>query len=472
MDPTTPETSHTTTTATTHDTPIPSLFGWLGRLRESPLVRLSFVCILVMFLQIPVALIDHTVDERRSTRAEALSEVTATWGGAQELIGPILTIPSIERWTDSDHVARERTVQRRFLPQSVTYEGHVATEVRRRGIFDVPLYVTTLRIRGAFVVPEEQAFNAQPADILWKRAGIGLGVAEPRAIRTASPLTLGETKIPLEPGPGSTGLLPAGLHVELGALPPGAALKPGATVPFSLELVLAGSGRLSFVPVGAETLVKLASPWRDPSFDGSYLPLERQVDKTGFVATWRILHLGRNFPSTWADDEVNHGRLRESAFGVSLLSPVDAYRTTDRAVKYQLLFLGLTFVAFMLFEMLSGLRIHPIQYLLVGLGLCMFYLLLLSLSEHLGFGRAYVMAAAATMGMVTAYVRYVLASSVRAATIGGMLAALYGFLFVLLQIQDYALLVGSVGLFLVLAAIMGLTRRVNWYELRPPHQPA
>jgi inner membrane protein len=228
---------------------------------------------------------------------------------------------------------------------------------------------------------------------------------------------------------------------------------------------MGGSSRLVVVPAGDETVVSLSSPWPDPSFDGAWLPGQRQVGAGGFDATWRVLNLARNFPSHWTDRQVDERRLSASAFGVSFLSPVDTYRTNERAVKYQLLFLGLTFLCFTLIELLAALRVHPVQYLLVGLALCLFYLLLLSLSEQIGFSRAYPIAAAAVVVLVTAYVRSVLATPARALVIGGFLSALYGFLYVLLQIQDYALLVGSAGLFAVLGAVMWLTRRVDWYAL-------
>jgi len=218
------------------------------------------------------------------------------------------------------------------------------------------------------------------------------------------------------------------------------------------------------VPAGDETVVALGSRWPDPSFDGAWLPVERRVGAKGFEATWRVLNLGRNFPSSWTGKEVDQRTLSASAFGVTLLSPVDTYRTNDRAVKYQLLFLGLTFLGFTLFELLAGLRVHPFQYLLVGLSLCLFYLLLLSLSEQIGFLRAYATAAEMVVALFTVYVRFVLGKWSRAIALGAFLWVLYGFLYVLLQIQDYALLAGSLGLFVILAAVMWFTRNVDWYR--------
>jgi inner membrane protein len=385
--------------------------------------------------------------------------VTRTSGGAQELVGPILTVSSIERWEDTDGKPHDRTVVKRFLPRTLSVRGRADIEVRRRGIFDVPLFVSQLHVEGTFLVPDASQFAAKPRDILWHDATLAVGVSDPRSIRAASPLSAGARRIPFEPGPGDAKFLGAGLHVPLPN--PG----PGTVLSFAFDLTLAGSGRLTFVPVGDETVVALTSSWPDPSFDGAWLPVERRVSASGFDATWRVLNLGRNFPSTWVAAEVDRQTLSAAAFGVTLLSPVDTYRTNDRAVKYQLLFIGLTFLAFTLFELLARLRVHPFQYLLVGLALCLFYLLLLSLSEQIGFARAYEIAAAMVVGLVTTYVRFVLARWSRALAMGALLGGLYGFLFVLLQIQDYALLVGSLGLFVVLATIMWITRRVNWYDV-------
>ncbi len=436
--------------------------GAFARLQDSALVRMLGTGILVLLMQIPIAMIARTIDERRTTKDAAFDEVTRTWGAGQELTGPILTVPFLERWVDNDNKTRIRSGARHFTPRAVTVRGRAETEVRRRGIFDVPLFVAHLRVEGAFVIPEATQFGGPGQEILWDQASVAVGIADPRAIRAASRFSFGAQDHAFEPGPGQAAtFLSGGLHVPLAAVG-----KPGARVPFSFDLTVGGSKRLTVVPTGDETLVTLASPWPHPSFDGAWLPTDRRVSPSGFEASWRVLNLARNFPSSWIAQEVDSTRLSASAFGVSLLSPVDTYRTNERAVKYQILFVGLTFLGFALFELLAGVRIHPIQYLLVGLALCLFYLLLLSLSEHVGFSRAYGIAAVAVAGLVGGYVRFVLGKTSRALVVTGLLGALYGFLFVLLQIQDYALLVGSVGLFMVLAAVMWFTRRVKWYQLR------
>jgi len=422
----------------------------LSRLSDSALLRFLGTGFLVLLLQIPIHLIAGIIDERRTTRDAALADVTRTWGAAQELTGPILTVPVVHRWTDEKQQPHEDTTLHRFLPRTLKLRGRVDTEVRRRGIFDVPLYIARLHLEAQFALPEAAAIAPQGEDVVWKSAVLTYGISDPKAIRSISGLAW-------EPGAGDN-LLPAGLHVALPATRPGP-----STVEF--DLTLGGSGRLAVVPAGDETVVSLASSWVDPSFDGGWLPVERHVSAAGFDAEWRVLSLARNLPSRWIDRQVDAQRLSASAFGVSFLSPVDTYRTNERAVKYQLLFLGLTFLCFTLIELLAALRVHPVQFLLVGLALCLFYLLLLSLSEHIGFSAAYAIAAAAVVALVTVYVRKALCRPRPALAIGGFLSALYGFLYVLLQIQDYALLVGSVGLFAVLGTVMWLTRGIQWYAL-------
>ena len=445
------------------DCPPPASQPWhsLRRLRDSALFRFAASGLLVLVLQIPIGLISHTIDERRERRDQAIAEVTRTWGGPQEILGPVVTIPFTKRWVDEDKVTHEVVTQRRLLPRDLRITGRARIEMRHRGIFDVPLYVADLRVEGTFVLPSDGASPSSPSRdgvAGWASTQVALGLSDVGAIRAASPLHIGGVDRAFEPGPGAASFLDAGLHSAV----PGAG--PGATLPFSLDLTFGGHGRLSFVPTGDETQVALASAWPHPSFDGAALPTERSVGRAGFDARWRRLHLGRNFPSTWNDAEVTTARLSAAAFGVTLLPPIDTYRSNDRAVKYQLLFIGLTFLAFTLLELLTALRVHAIQYLLVGFALCLFFLLLLSLSEHVGFGRAYLTAAVATVALIGGYVRVVLGDWRRGVGVGALLSALYAFLFVLLQIEDYALLFGSIGLFFVLALVMALTRRVNWYE--------
>jgi inner membrane protein len=240
-----------------------------------------------------------------------------------------------------------------------------------------------------------------------------------------------------------------------------------AAIPFRLNLSLNGSGGLSFAPLGAQTTVKLTSPWPDPSFFGTFLPAERKVTRDGFEATWQVSYYGRNFPQQWtsqtAESCLTPANAESSLFGVNFLSGIDAYRNTERAIKYGVLFIVLIFAAFFLFELLAALRIHPFQYAVVGAALCLFYLGLLSLSEFIPFGSAYLATAGATTLLICFHSAKMLKSGARTFIVAGLLAGIYGFLFVALQLQDYALLLGTGGLFAVLAVVIWLTRNIDWY---------
>ncbi len=454
--------------------PLPSVLIRLAgeRLRASLLARLLATGFLVLLLQIPIIHIDGAIRERRATRDEAAASVTQTFGGRQTLVGPLLVVPALGTAVSSEGKTVPTRTLRFILPEVLEVEAQAAIEVRRRGIFDVPVYVTPVRLRGRFQLAEERTrAERSQLKLAWQEAQICYGLTDPRAIQDAGNVTLASATqpLPLRPGTGDCGsLLSAGVHAPL---PFEAGQAPAETLPFNNVLSVRGSHRLGFVPVGSSSSVRVQAPWQTPSFDGAFLPRGHQIDAGGFTAEWKVLHLARNFPPAFDAGEIPFGRLAEADFGVSLLSPVDAYRTTERAVKYQLLFLGLTATLFFLLEMMARLRVHPVQYLLIGLGLVLFYLLLLSLSEHLGFTWAYVVAAAAITTLVTIYGRSVLRSRRRALTLGGLLGALYGLLFVLLQIQDYALLAGSLALLGALAAVMFVTRRVDWYGGAPAALP-
>jgi inner membrane protein len=276
--------------------------------------------------------------------------------------------------------------------------------------------------------------------------------------------------VPFAPGLGDFGGAGSGIHAALKGRMGGAAEVRGAGKPegregksaFSFTLSLNGSLGTFFAPLGRGTKVTLTSNWSDPSFQGNWLPTERDVRADGFVARWSIASLGRNYPQRSNSPSPGLEEMEKSKFGVNLLIPVDVYRMSERSVKYEALFLLLTFLALWMFEVLSNRRVHSLQYLLVGAAMCLFYLLLLSVSEHVGFLRAYLLASLSVVALITAYSAAVLHGARRALVVGGVVAALYFYLYILLNNEDYALLIGSVGLFAVLATVMYLTRKIDW----------
>jgi inner membrane protein len=303
---------------------------------------------------------------------------------------------------------------------------------------------------------------------LWDDAVVTFAIPDLRGVKETLQLQWGASHFPLSPG-SKLRDFGSGVFAPVNGLK-----QTQGTIPWQLDLTLNGSGGINFAPVAAQNTIKLSSPWPDPSFRGAFLPSKRNVTKNGFEATWEVTFYGRDYAQQWTDQNSAAGlNLTSSAtslFGVNFLSGIDAYRNVERAIKYGMLFLVLVFAAFFLFEVLSGLRIHPFQYALVGAALCLFYLGLLSLSEFIPFGLSYLAAAAVTTLLIWFYSLKVLKSGKRTLIIVGLLAAIYGFLYVALQLQDYSLLFGTAGLFAVLAVIIFLTRNIDWYT-RDQSQP-
>ena len=406
------------------------------------------------------------VSDRQNLRQEAISSITTKWGTQQKVIGPQLVVPYVKR-VQSGNTQRSDVKLGTFLPQTLDISGAMDSETRYRGIFEVPVYKSALTLRGQFQRPDFSNWGVRPEDILWDRAELALRISDVHAIQDQAKLIWNGQKIAFIPGQGKLGGNNPGIFASLKNK------MAGDTFQFEVPLNLNGSERLTFTPFGEVTQVKLKSNWRDPSFQGLWLPKDRSITDKGFEATWNIPSLGRNYPQQWNQDSpVGEQTIQASVFGVDLISPVDNYRMASRSIQYNFLFLVLTFATFWLFEVTVKLRVHPLQYLLVGVAMSLFYLLQLALSEHIGFNLAYLIASTAVVVMISAYSVAVLRAKQRAGIIGGMQVALYGYLYVVLANQDYSLLMGSFGLFGFLAVVMYLTRNIDWFNVnQPPTSP-
>lgn len=437
----------------------------IEQIKNSQFVRILFIAFLILLLQIPTVMLQNLVSDRQSLRQEAISGITSNWGRKQVLVGPLLAVPYVKRI----QVGKELQSQSGygiFLPDDLQIKGKLDTEVRYRGIFEVPVYQTKLEIRGQFLRPDLSSWGIRPEDIYWDRAELSLQVSDAHAIQNQALLNWNQKSIPFTAGLGKYGGNAQGIHASLKKQ------FQGDKFSFSIPLTVNGSEGITFAPFGKISKVTLTSDWTNPSFQGVWLPDQRKVTNKGFDATWDIPSLGRNFPQQWNNEfPVKDETIAASLFGVDLISPVDNYRMADRSIRYNFLFLILTFAVFWLFETATRLRVHPLQYLLVGVAMSMFYLLQLAISEHLGFTIAYLIASTAVVVLITAYSVAVLRAKKRGAIIGVMQVALYSYLYVVLANQDYALLMGSFGLFVFLAIMMYFTRRMDWLE-SPRLQPA
>ncbi|HPA77232.1 MAG TPA: cell envelope integrity protein CreD [Kiritimatiellia bacterium] len=425
-----------------------------SRLKDSVTAKIIVIGFLVLGLLIPAAMVRSLIREREHRRAAVVREISSKWGAAQRITGPVLTVPYIETVPAGKGKPVEVIHHLHILPDTLNISGQVLPEVRYRGIYEAVLYNAQLSLSGEFRRPDLQALDIKPRSVQWQKAFISMGVSDLKGVRAAVTMNAGGQDFAMNPGIEAPDLMDAGVGTRL-------AIDPEAeSIPFSALLNLNGSTLLSFSPVGRETTATLSSPWPDPSFDGDFLPANRYIKSDGFTAGWHVLSLNRNYPQTWKDKKYD---ITSSSFGVTLVIPADAYQKAERTVKYAALFIVLTFLTLFFSEVMNRIRIHPLQYLLVGLALIIFYSLLISIAEHLGFAKGYLIASAATIGLITGYARSVLQKRSLALMVGSLLALLYVYLYVLLQLGDYALLFGSIGLFLILAAVMFLTRRINWY---------
>jgi len=437
-----------------------SIRDWL---KHSAFLRVIFISFVVLLLQIPIGMIDSQVNERQVTKNQAVKDVTSKWGYAQHIKGPRLVVPyhEITTWKDRDGEVRKNRIKRfvTFLPETLNIQANVESEIRYRGIFEIPLYKTQLRLVGQFKKPDFSRWGIDPKLILWKHAELIVGVTDPRGIRKQAFVKWGSREIALEPGMGKSGHNESGFHVLL---------KEGfdeASYDYQIDLALNGNEHLYFSPMAKETAIKLESDWPDPSFQGYKLPTSRTISATGFNADWNISSISRSYPQAWLHHDFDTNKLNSARVGVDFISPVDNYRMTERSIKYVMLFLLLTFVSIWLIEVIAKVRVHLLQYLLVGLGMCLFYLLLLAFSEHIGFVWAYIVSSLAVIMMTALYSRVVLKTGKRALIVGTGITALYIYLYTLLQEQNYSLLFGSIGVFGVLAGVMYVTRNIDWYAL-------
>ena len=339
-----------------------------------------------------------------------------------------------------------------IMPELLNIKGQVNTKPLKRGIYDFTVYETSLTITGQFKLPKDFEKNHQGKTVFFDEANVLIDMTSLRGLRDNVLIKMLGTEYTMEASDRQTGL---SCQVDLTAL-----LLPEAIIDFSLTIPIKGAGNLKFSPVGQTTNVALNSDCPTPSFQGNYLPDERQVNDAGFQASWKVLAINRNYPQVIYD----RSKITESTFGVELKVPVEQYLQTNRAIKYAFLIILLTFAAVFFIEMRKDTPIHPVQYLLVGIALIVFYTLLLSFSEHIGFGYAYLISSIMTIGLIVAFMSSVTNNRKTGLGIGGLLTLLYAFIYVLLQLESYALLVGSIGIFVVLGIAMFASQKIEWYK--------
>lgn len=419
------------------------IFGFWDRNRI--IFKGILVAFLVLIMLIPQAFVGSLVRERSERQAQVTAEVSNKWAARQTVTGPVVVLPY---W---DSTKKKYAY---VLPDELKISGNIKPTVKKRSLYNVMLYNSNLRLEGKFgQLPLEQ-LRLRADQVIWQEARLVLKLSDMRGLTEQVSINWNGLPAIMEPEISSNNAFPHGI-----AIPLNASAASGGT--FSANVALKGSEYLYFTPVGKTTDVNISADWKDPKFDGQYLPETSTITTDKFSAHWKILPMSHSYPQYWKDDSYD---MQESAFGVSLIQTVDGYAKTTRAVKYALLFIVLTFTCFFFLEVLLRKPIHAIQYILVGMALSIFYTLLLSISEYTGFDIAYGLAATATVILISTYVRSIFKNTRTALGFTTALTGLYGYIYILIQLEDYALLFGTIGLFGILATIMFYSRKIDWYN--------
>lgn len=428
------------------------------RLKKNPVVnKIIAIVILAFVLMLPSGLIMSLINERKSLGNNALMEVSSKWGQQQNIGGPVLYIPIVREWIDIEKNVVKNIEFLKVLPSFLDINGEIQPEIRYRGIYKFALYTTKIKFKGDFTIPDLAGLDLPEGEIKWDEAFILFGVSDMIGIRDNIKVKWNGEANEFSPGLKSKDIFESGVSSLV-------KVKSDEKNTFEFDLNIKGSEEITFLPLGKETTVMLKSKWGEPSFIGGFLPEERNVTKDNFEAKWKVFDLNRNYPQYWTG-EMGKEEINASKFGIKFLVPIDEYKQTMRAVKYMIMFVGLTFIIFFFVEILNKRRIHPIQYLIVGFSLILFYLLLLSISEHINFNIAYIISTIAVVLLIGLYSISILGSKKMGIYISVFLTLLYGFLYILLLNQDYSLLMGTLGLFILLSTVMYLSRNIKWYEI-------
>jgi inner membrane protein len=414
------------------------------------------IALLALLMLIPLAQVNDLVREREGRAHDATAQIAERWGASQLVGAPVLVVP-VRRQVMQDKALTTVEHREYLLADRAAIGAKLAPELRRYGIYETAVYTADMKVEGRFRASDIAAIAAPGAEPQWERAELRVPIADVRGIRRVSSLHFGDGELAFGPGTDGVGCVSA-----ISAPAPIDPAMLAADVPFAFKMTLAGTERFAVLPLARETDLHTQSTWPDPGFDGAFLPASHHVGASGFDADWQVLDLNRRLAQHWRESDAP-AALGETSFGITLTQPAGSYQQNVRAGKYGVLFIALTFVAFFLFEVLRRLRVHPVQYLLIGLALCTFYVVLLALSEQVGFALAYLAAAAVVVLMIAGYAGAVLRARRAGVLLGAILALVYALLYGLVVSEQYSLLIGSVALLIVVAVLMYLTRKVDWY---------
>lgn len=435
-------------------------------LRNSITAKMLVVGFLMLVLLIPLVFVQNLIEERAQRQKEVVHEINEKWGNEIVLSGPILKIPyktfkeNRVYSSDGKYTTAQETVieEAYFFPELLEIDAAANTKPLHRSIFESVVFNADIRVKGSFPAIDFSETDVLPENVLWDKAILLVKTSNLKGIRNTLVINFNSAQF---------NMLPKYADEYLNTLEskpiPGFSETSTSPVSFSFDMNVNGSDAIKFIPIGKETSVNMKSNWPSPSFTGEFLPEDstKQITDDGFKASWKILQINRQFEQSFFGILPD---LKKFAFGTQLIVAVDEYQKSERAAKYGFLVIGLTVLVFFLIQLISKVYIHPFQYVMVGLGLVMFYTLLISISEHSSFFKAYIIAALSVLGLITMYASTILKGMKFPLLICLSLAALYSYIYIIIQLENYALITGSIGLFLILATIMFVSKKIDWQK--------
>ncbi len=420
-------------------------------------IKAVFIGFLILALLIPTFFIMFLVTDREKRRGEVVAEVSSKWAGRQTVTGPFLAVPYYTQQTDANKNVTTVKKYLCLLPEDLNINGKILPTIKHRSIFQVPVYNSSITMSGKFKIAKPDKLPVAISLLHFDEALVCMGISDFKGIGENLQLKWNDSLSIFETGLPEVDFVSQGISNQLKLS--AEELLAGNSI-FNISLALKGSERLYVMPFGNTTKVRFESDWKNPAFDGKYLPDTSTVNEKGFAAEWKVLHYNRSYPQYFTT--VNNSIINESAFGINLLQPVDAYGQTMRSVKYAVLIIALTFFVYFFLEIYYRRSVHPLQYILIGFALVIFYTLLLSFSEYIVFSWAYLIASLATVLLISWYTKSIFKQWPVVLLFAFILSLLYLFIYVIIQLQDNALMFGSIGLFVLLAIIMYFSRKINW----------
>ena len=437
-------------------------------LKTSITARMLMVGFLVIILLIPLSYISSLINERAFRQTDVVNEINSKWGNHVLVYGPVLKLPYKSYTETKTYNEKTKTYFKEtqthiknayIFPENLDSKVKVNSKTLSRGNFESAVFTTQMDFSGHYIPVDLKAKGIKPEDIVWNEATIILKTSNLKGIKSEVQINLNDKTYNFETNFNQNDN--HNLDVLESSFIKGETLFATKSTNFNFSITFNGSRQIEIIPIGKTTTMQMESNWADPSFMGNYLPNDetKQITENGFKADWKVLHINRAFSQQHLK---NIPKLNQFAFGTKFMVMVDEYQKSERSAKYGFLVIGLTFLVFFLIQTLSKINIHPFQYLMIGLALTMFYTLLVSISEHSNFLKAYLIAGISVILLITLYSKSILKTFKFPLFIGASLSALYAFIYVIIQLENYALLVGSIGLFLILAIVMFVSRKIDW----------